>query len=222
MRTHEHALLLAALVSMAPAWSGCQLFGLDDGELPITLPEIPIGPVNFASSAAREQICPPQLAGMEGSITRKFIQGSQTDLRSEQSSVDLTQYEGQITGVTVRNIDYSISRNTLDKDLQALEIHFGALSLAEDPIEIAESALDAPTARFGRTAEILGRTPTPGRVAVKQDPDGAEGVRDHLSTFQFSTLFSTEFELTPDDCANLHGDLEVMVWIQITFFVDPI
>jgi hypothetical protein len=43
-----------------------------------------------------------------------------------------------------------------------------------------------------------------------------------LSSFQFTTLFGTTLELTPQDCLDLGGDLEIEARISIVLFVEPI
>ena len=219
--------LLAVLLAVLT--SGCQLFGLDDREFEIHLPEIPIGPVQFQGSVIRqtEGFCPPDIAGMEGSITIPIVQGLATDLAQDQpedQQVDLEQYRDQITGVTVRSITYAISLNTLQKDLEAINIYFGPKSAVADPANVdLDEAIAEGATLFGSTDMIPGGTTTGGEQRpVKENPDGQDKVRDFLSSFAFSTLFSTSLTLEPEDCRNLGGDLDVAVRIAVTFFVTPI
>ncbi len=228
------SLLTVLFLAIATLTSGCQLFGLDDREFEINLPEIPIGPVPFRGSILRTQLCPPPeaLDDVTGDITRDIVQGFAQDLAdpNKQSEVDLNEYNvDQITGVTVRSIDYDIDMNTLMKDLEPIEIYFGPLDCIPAPEEMddvgnldLDAAIEKGATLFGATDTIEGGTTTGGvRVAVRQDPEGAEKVREYLSQFAFATLFRTSITLEPADCQNLGGDLDVGVWIAITFFVQP-
>jgi len=208
--------------------SGCALFGLDDREFEVNLPEIPIGPVQFRGSLIAANQCPPpaDVPDMLDPITEDIVQGFKQDLNQDQQEVDLEQYQAdQITGVTIRTINYAIGLNTLQKDLEPIKIYFGPVDAipdsAEEQIDI-DKVISSGAVLFGETAQIDAGTTTGGEpVPVLRDPESAEKVREHLSDLSFSSVFQTSITLEPEDCANLGGDLEVAVGIAITFFVTP-
>ena len=76
---------------------------------------------------------------------------------------------------------------------------------------------------YGSTRTVEeGTTTNDEFVPVLQNPSGQAKVRKFLSSFQFSTLFGTELTLTPEDCQNLGGELEIEARIGIVLFVEPI
>lgn len=226
---HLRRPLLLMLLPALTLANGCALFGLDDREFEINLPEIPIGPVQFRGSLIAADLCPPtdeERYDMLDPITEDIVQGFKQNLAEDQNEVDLEQYQtDQITGVTVRTINYSIALNTLQKDLEPIEIYFGPADAIPDSAETVltiEDVRASGAVMFGDTDPILAGTTTGGRPKpVRRDPAGAEKVRDHLSDFSFSSVFRTSITLEPEDCANLGGELEVAVGIAITFFVTP-
>ena len=87
--------------------SGCQLFGLDDREFEINLPEVPVGPVQFKGSLMRLQHCPQadEIAGVDA-ISIQIAQGIATNLLdpSNDAGAGIQPYADRINGVTVSKI----------------------------------------------------------------------------------------------------------------------
>lgn len=218
--------LLVALV--AGAVSGCQLFGLDDREFEINLPEIAIGPVQFKGSLMRTQHCPPpdQLDSLEGqSISIDIAQGLATNLLDPDSgAAEIQEYSDRINGVTISKITYKIGLNTIRKDLDEIDILFGPFREDFDPTAIDLAAeREGGAAIYGSTQTIEEGTTTDDLfVPVLQNASGQAKVRQYLSEFQFTTLFGTSLELSPSDCERLGGDLEIEARIGIVLFVEPI
>ena len=226
--------LLLAL-SLLGATAGCQLFGLDDREFEIQLPEIPIGPVQFKGSLMRLEHCPaPDLRGsMEGeTISIAIAQGLATNLLDPQNgTAEIQEYADRINGVTISKITYKIGLNTMEKDLEAINILFGPYREDFDPtnIDLEEERDTHGAAVYGSTQVIERGTTTYNDltkavefVPVLQNAEGQAEVRKHLSEFKFTTLFGTDLELTAQDCENLGGDLEIEARIGIVLFVEPL
>ncbi len=209
--------------------SGCQLFGLDDREFEINLPEIPIGPVQFKGSLMRLQHCPPvgELDALEGqTIAIEIAQGLATNLLDPESGAsEITDYADRINGVTISKITYKIGLNTIDKDLDEIDILFGPFREDFDPtaIDLSQELDEFGADVYGSTQEIERGTTTDDLfVPVLQNASGQAKVRQFLSEFQFTTLFGTRLELSPRDCERLGGDLEIEARIGIVLFVEPI
>lgn len=224
-------LIVASALAALGLGPGCQLFGLDDREFEINLPEIQIGPVQFKGSLMRtpqEGGCPPadELEGLEGqSVTLNIAQGLATNLLDpETGAAEIKDYADRINGVTISKITYKIGLNTLPKNLDEIDIMFGPFRDDFDPVAIdLEEEIAAGATVYGATQTIEQGTTTDDLfVPVLQNASGQAQVRKYLSEFQFTTLFGTSLELTPQDCEALGGDLEIEARIGIVLFVEPI
>ena len=227
MNPFRTSLLALSVLSLA---SGCQLFGLDDREFEINLPEILVGPVQFKGSLLRQQHCPPadQLGSMEGELSVPIAQGLATDLLADDQA-GIGEYVDRINGVTISKIEYRIGLNTIRKDLEPIGIYFGPFRDDFDPtaIDLEKETSSEPggygAAEYGSTRVIEeGSTTDEVFVPVLQNQSGQARVRQYLSSFRFTTLFGTNLTLSPSDCEKLGGDLEIEARISIVLFVEPI
>ncbi len=204
-------LLPLALLAVS-ALPGCELFGLDDSEIEINVPEQTIGPFELPLSALEIP------AGAEGQVVRWVgPPGADVDLTSAESGQPkLEKYRDRIKRIEIRRITYRISENTLDGDLPPLEVYFspaGAVGLGQDP-DTKDSAI-----RYGESTPITPGLVHSSAVAFEVEPGAKEATGDVMSTLSFATLFGTHLSLAAGSRVP-SGKIKIEVGIQLTVFAE--
>jgi len=208
------ALLLVCCVAAAATFVGCELYGLDDSEIQINVPEQVVGPVEVPLEGLLEVEIP---AGSPPVTRWLGPPPADLDLMDPDSGEPkLAKYKDKVRRIEIRRISYRVSENSLNRDLPPLEIYFapaGSVGLGADPAEASRAV------RYGQTGTLKAGQTQSTRVAITPEAGATDKVADIMTTLSFASIFGTHLTLKAGDTVP-SGKMKIEIGLQLTVFAD--
>lgn len=210
----DRALLVFIGVALLLSSVGCELYGLDDSELQINVPEQTVGPLEVPLEGLLEIEIPP---GSPPVVRWLGPPPADLDLMDPDTGEPrLAKYKDKIRRIEIRRISYRVSENSLNRDLPPLEIYFapaGRVAAGADPAE-ASSAV-----RYGQTGPILAGQSHSTRQVVTPDAGAVDPVAEIMTSLSFASIFGTHLTLKPGDVVP-SGKMKIELGLQLTVYAE--
>ena len=179
-------------------------------EVALLVPAVPLGRFELDWGEVVAAHCPIRGERLDVVAVRAFP----VDLRAAQRYVDLARFpSGQVTGVALREMTYTVHAHTVDRSFGRLEVWIGPPG--DGPED--ETALQG-AAELGRTDPLVAGQASGRTAPLRPDWADVAGLQQILPAYAFRAITRLPLRLVPGDCWGLEGRIQVSVALGLTYF----